>query len=155
MSNYLPPHGLQHARIPCPSPPILLKIMFIESVMPSNHLFLCCPLLLLPSVFPTITVSFSELALPIRWPKHRSFSFSISPSNEYSGFLFPLGSTGLTSLQAKGLSKVFSNTTVQKYQFFSAQLSLWSNSHTSIHDYQKNHSFESPDICHQSSVSAF
>ena len=63
----------------------LLKLMFIESVMPSNHLIPCCPLLLLPSIFPNIRVFSSELAFHIRWPKYWSFSFSISPSNEYSG----------------------------------------------------------------------
>ena len=65
----------------------LLKLMFIESVMPSNHLILCHPLLLLPSIFPSIRVFSSESALPIRWPKYWSFSFSISPSNEYSGLI--------------------------------------------------------------------
>ena len=65
----------------------LLKLMFIESVMPSNHLILCHPLLLLPSILPSIRVFSSESALPIRWPKYWSFSFSISPSNEYSGLI--------------------------------------------------------------------
>ena len=65
----------------------LLKLMFIESVMPSNHLILCCPLLLLPSIFPSIRVFSNELALHIRWPNYWSFSFSISPSNEYSGLI--------------------------------------------------------------------
>ena len=65
----------------------LLKLMSIMSVMPSNHLILCRPLLLLPSIFPSIRVFSSESALPIRWPKHWSFSFSISPSNEYSGLI--------------------------------------------------------------------
>ena len=95
----------------------LLKLMCIESVMPSNHLILCRPLLLLPSVFPSISVSSNELAPRIRWPKYWSFSFSISPSNEHSG-LISLRLTGLISLQSKGLSRVFSNTTVQKHQFF-------------------------------------
>ena len=99
----------------------LLKLMSIELVMPSNHLVLCHPLFLLPSIFPSIRVFSSESAVCIRWPKY--WSFSISPSNEYSG-LIPLGLTGLISLQSKGLSRVFSNTTVQKHQFFSAQLSL-------------------------------
>ena len=106
----------------------LLKLMSIESVMPSNHLILCRPLLLRPSIFPSIRVYSNESVLHIRWPKYWSFSFSISPSNEYSG-LISLGLTGLISLQSKGLSRVFSNTTVQKHQFFSAQLSLWSSSH--------------------------
>ena len=68
--------------------PELLKLMCIESAMPSNHLILCCPLLLLPSVFPSIRVFFSESALHIRWPRYWSFSFSTSPSNEYSGLIF-------------------------------------------------------------------
>ena len=80
-------HGLQHARLPCPSliSQNLLKLMSIESVMPSNHLILCHPLLLLPSVFPSIRVFSNESVLHIRWPKY--WSFSISPSNEYSGLI--------------------------------------------------------------------
>ena len=97
----------------------LLKLISIESVMLSNHLILCRPILL-PSVFPSIRVFSNELALPIRWPKYWSFSFSISTSNEYSE---------LISLQPKGLSGVFSSTIVQKHQFFSVQPSLQSNSH--------------------------
>ena len=88
----------------------------------SSHLILCRPLFLLPSVFRSIKVFSNEPALRIRWPKDWSFSFNISPSNEYSG-LISLGLTGLISLLSKGLSRVFSNTTVQKHQFFSAQLS--------------------------------
>ena len=101
----------------------LLKLMSIESVMPSNHLILCCPLLLLPSIFPNISIFSDESVLPIRWPKHWSFSFSISPSNEHPG-LISFRMDWLTSLQSKGLLSVFSNTTVQKHQFFGAQLSL-------------------------------
>ena len=82
------PHGLQHARPPCPSTTPGVYSMFIESVMPSKHLILCCPLLLLPPVFPSIRVFSNESALRIRWPKYWSFSFSISPSNEYSGLIF-------------------------------------------------------------------
>ena len=97
----------------------LLKFMSIKSVvMISNHLILCYPLLLLPSIFLSIKVFSKESVLCIRWPKYWSFSFSISPSNEYSG---------LISLQSKGLSRVFSSTTIQKHQFFGAQPSLWSN----------------------------
>ena len=103
----------------------LLKLMSLESVMPSNHLILCHPLLLPPSIFPSIRVFSNESVLYIRWPKYWSFSFSISPSNEYSG-RSPLGWTAWVSLQSKGLSRVFSNTTVQKHQFFSVQPSLWS-----------------------------
>ena len=117
----------------------LLKLMSIESVMPSNHLIFCHPLLL-PSIFPSIRVLSNESVLHIRWPKYWSFSFSISPSNEYSGLIsFRMGWFNL--LAAQGLSRVFSNTTVQKHQFFGAQLSLWFNSHI-IHDYWKNHSFD-------------
>ena len=106
----------------------LLKLMSIESVMPSNYLILCHPLLLLPSIFPSIRVFSNESVLRIRCQKYWSFSFSISPSNEYSG-LFPLGWTGWISLQSKGLPRVFSNITVQKHRFFSAQPSSQSNSH--------------------------
>ena len=98
--------------------------MSIESVMPSNHLILCRPLLLLPSIFPSIRVFSNESTLRNRWPKYWSFSFSISPSNEYIQDWFPLGWTGWISLQSKGLSRVFSNTTDQKPQFFGTHLSL-------------------------------
>ena len=116
----------------------LLKFMSIELVMPSNHLILCHPLLLLPSIFPSIRVFSNELALCIRWLKY--WSFSNSPSNEYSGLIL-LGLTGLISLQSKGLSRVFSNTTIQKHQFFGAQLSH-SPILTSMHDHWKNHSLD-------------
>ena len=129
MSGSLWPHELQHTRPPSPSPtPSLPKLMSIESVMPANHLILCLPLLLLPSIFPSIRVFSNESALGIKWPKYWNFSFSISPSNEYSAW-FPLGLTGLISLLSKGLSRVFSSITVWKHQFFGTQLSLWSNSH--------------------------
>ena len=101
----------------------LCKLISIESVMPSNHLILCRPLLLLPSIFPSIRVFSNESVLHIRWPKYWSFSFSISPSNEYSGLIsFRIDWFYLLAVQ--GLSRVFSNTTVQKHQFFSAQPSL-------------------------------
>ena len=104
------------------------KLMSIESIMPSNHLILCRPLLLLPSIFPHIRVFSSESVLGIRWPNIGVLaSASVLPMNIQD--LFPLGLTGLISLLLKGLSKVFSNTTVQKHQFFSTQLSLWSYSH--------------------------
>ena len=100
----------------------LLKLMSIKLVMSSNHLILCCPFLLLPSIFPSIRVFSNELVLHIRWLKYWSFSFSICPSNEYSGLIsFRMD---WTSLQSKGLSRVFSKTIVQKHQFFGAQLSL-------------------------------
>ena len=84
MSNSLWPHGLQHTRLPFTISWSLLKVMSIESVMPSNHLILCHPLLLLPSIFLSIRVFSNESVLRIRWPKYWSFSFNISPSNEYS-----------------------------------------------------------------------
>ena len=123
----LRPYGLQHTRPP-PNSQSLLRLMSIKMVMPSNHLILCRPLLLPPSVFPSIRVFSNESVLHIRWPEYWSFSFSISLSHEYSG-LFPLGLTDLISLQSKRLSRVFSNTTVQKHQFFGAQPSSQSNSH--------------------------
>ena len=128
----------------------LLKLM---SVMPSNHLILCCPLRLLPSIFPSIRIFSSETVLRIRWPKCWSFSFSICPSNEYSGFI-PLGWTGLIYLQSKGLSRVFSNTRVQSINS-SALSFLYGPTLKSIHDYWKNHSFDYRDLCQQSHVSSF
>ena len=104
----------------------LLKFMSFESVMQSNHLILCRPLFLPPSIFSSIRVFCNELVLRIRWPKYWSFSFSISPSNEYSGLIsfrmdwFDL----LDGLISKGLSRIFSNTTFQKHQFYDAQPSL-------------------------------
>ena len=101
----------------------LLKLMSIKSVMPSNHLLLCDPLLLLPSVFPSIRVFSNESALCIRWKSIRiSASTSVLPMNIQDWF--PLGWTGWITLQPKELSRVFSNNTVQKHQFFGAQLSL-------------------------------
>ena len=89
MCNAFWPHRLQHARPPCPSPTprSLLKLMSIELEMPSSHLILCCPLLLLPSIFPSNRVFSNMSVLRIRWPKYWSFSLSISPSNEYSGLI--------------------------------------------------------------------
>ena len=126
----LQPSGLQHARLPSLSFTVsrcLLKFMSIESVMPSNHLILCLPLLLLPSIFPSIRVFSNELALHIRWPKDWSFSFSISSSNEYSG-LISFRMDWLDLLVVQGISRVFSNT-VRKHQFLGTQPSLWSNSY--------------------------
>ena len=111
----------------------LLKLMSIELMTPSNHLTPCCPLLLLPSVFPSKRIFSNKSLLCIRWWKYWSFSFI---RTEYSSVLpmniqdwFPLGSTGWISLQSKGLLRVFPNTTVQKNWFFSTQPSLWSKSH--------------------------
>ena len=102
----------------------LLKLMSIELVMRSNHLILCCPLLLPPSIFPSIRVFSNESVLHIRWPRYCSFSFSIIPSNEYSG-LISFRMDCCISLLSKELSRVIFNTTVQKHQFFGTQ----SNSH--------------------------
>ena len=105
-----------------------LKHTSIESVMPSSHLILCPPLLLLPPIPPSIRVFSNESTLRMRWPKYWSFTFNIIPSKEHPG-LISLEWTVRTSLQSKGLSRVFSNTTVQKHQFFGTQLSSQSNSH--------------------------
>ena len=106
----------------------LPKLMSIESVMPFNHLILCCLLLLPPSMFPSIRVFSNELALQIRWPDIGvAASTSVLPMNTQDWS--PLGWTSWISLQSKRLSRVFSNTTVQKHQFFGAQLSSQSNSH--------------------------
>ena len=130
----------------------LLKLMSIQLVITSNHLILSHPFLFLPSIFPSIRVFSSESVLPTRWPKSWSFSFTILPMNIQDWF--PLGWTGLISLQSKGLLRVFSNTTVQKHQFFGTQLSLYSNSH--IHSWLlENHSFDYMDLCWQSNVFGF
>ena len=102
----------------------LFQFISIESVMLSNHFVFCCPLLLLPSVFPSLRVFSNESALCIRWSKYWSFSLSISPSNEYSGLIsFRIDWFDLLVVQ------VFSSTTIWRHQFFGAQLSLWSNFH--------------------------
>ena len=101
--------------------------MSIELLKPSNHLIFCHPLLFLPSIFPSIRVFSSESAPHIRWPKHWSFSFSISPSNEYSRLIsFRIDWIDLLAVQ--GTLKSFLQH-YRKHQFFGAQLSLWSNSH--------------------------
>ena len=108
----------------------LFKLMSIELVMPSSYLILCRPLLLLPPIPPSIRVFSNESTLRMRWSEYWSFSFSISPSASVNTQDWsPLGWTGWTSLQSKGLSRVFSKTTVQKRQFFGTQLSSQSNSH--------------------------
>ena len=105
-----------------------LKLMSIELVMPSNHLILCWPLLLLPSIFPSIRVFSSESVLHIRWPKYWCFSFSISPSNEYSGLIsFRIDWFDLLAIQ--GALESLLQHHIQKHQFFDTQPSLWSNFH--------------------------
>ena len=154
MSDSLQPHGLQHSRPPChlPSPRACSNSCPLSQWCHPNHLVLCHPLFLLPSIFPSIRVFSNGLALCIRWPKYWSFTFSISPSNEYSGLLsfrmdwFDLAVQGtLESLLQHHSSKA---STFQRSAFFMVQL-------TSVHDYWKNHSFDQTDLCWQSNVSAF
>ena len=133
MFDSMQPYGLQYTRLSCQSPtPFFLKFMSIELVMLSSNLILCHPLLFLPLIFTSTRVFSNESVIRIRWPKDWSVSFSISPSNEYSGLIsfsisisipFPTGWTCWISLQSKGLPRIFSNTTVQKHQCFGVQLS--------------------------------
>ena len=129
ISNSLRPHGVQCTRPPCllPSPRVFPSSCALSQwcypTVSSGH-----PLLLLPSLFSSISIFSSESVVHIRWSKYWSFSFSISPSLSNQGW-FPLGLTGLISVLFKGLSRIFSRTTVQKHQFFGAHPSLWSNSH--------------------------
>ena len=102
--------------------------MSIESVMPSSHLILCCPLVLLPSIFPSIRGFYSEWALRIKWPETWSFSFSIIPSKEHSG-LISFRMDWLDLLAVQGTLKSLLQHHSSKAQFFGAQLALWSNSH--------------------------
>ena len=106
----------------------LLKLTFLESMMSSNHLILCCPLLLLPSIFPSLWVFSNMLALCFRWPTYWSFSFSISLSHEYSG-LISCRTDRFDLLAVQGTLRVFPNTTIQRHQFFGPQPSLRFNSH--------------------------
>ena len=106
----------------------LLKLIFTELMMPSNHLILCCPLLLLPSVFSSIRDFSNESALHIRWPKYWNFSFSISSSNKYSG-LISCRIDWFDLLAVQETLKSLPTTTVWKHQFFNAQSSFWPSSH--------------------------
>ena len=159
VSSSLWPHGLQHVRPPCPSPTpgaysnTYSRCHKLTSVMPSNHLILCCPLLLMPSIFPSIRVFSNELALRIRWPKCWNFSFNISPSSEYSGLIvFRIDWFDL--LAAQGTLK--SSPAPQFKITNSLALSfLYGPTLTSIHDYWKNHSFDWTHLCWQSNVSTF
>ena len=124
-----------------------------ESVMPSNHLILCRPLLLPPSILPNIRVDSNESALCVRWPKYWSFSFSISPSNEYSG-LIPFVIDWFDLLAVQGTQEA--SPTPQFKNINSLVLSLlYGPTLTSIHDYWKNHSFDYTDPCWQSNDSTF
>ena len=136
------PHKLPHAKLPCPSPtPGVYSNSCIESVMSSNHLIFCHPLLLLPSIFPIIRVFLNESALHIRWPKYRSFSFSISSAHECSG-LISCRMDWLDLLAVQGTLKESSPTPQFKSITSSVLSFLYGPALTSIHDYWKNHSFE-------------
>ena len=127
----------------------LLKLMSIQLVMPSNHLILCRPLLP-PSIFSSIRVFSNESVLRIRWPKYWSFSFSISPSNEYSGLIY-FRMDWLDVLAVRGTLKSL----LQHHSSNLALSFLHSPTFTSIHDYWKNQSLDEMDLCWQSHVSAF
>ena len=141
ISESLRPHEPQHATPPCPSPTAsLLKSIYMESAMPSNHLILCCPLPLLPSIFPSIRVFSNKLALHIRWPNYWSFNLSICPSNEYSGLISFL-LTGLIPYCPRDSQK--SSPALQFESINSLAFSLlYGTTLTSVHDYWKNHSFD-------------
>ena len=128
LSNSLRPYGWSTPGFPVfHRLPELAQLMFIKLVMPSKNLILCCPLLLLPSIFPSIRVFSSKFFASCDQNIGTSALISVLLMNIQDQFL--LGWTSLISLLCKGLSRVFSNTTVQKHQFFGTQLSLWSNSH--------------------------
>ena len=130
-----------------------LRLTSIESVMPSSHLILYRPLLLLPPIPPSIRVFSNEPVLPISWPKYWSFSFSISLSSEYSGLIsFRIDLFDLLAVQG---TLQESSLAPQFKSISSSALSLYSPTLTSIHDYWKNHSFDYTDLCQQSDVSAF
>ena len=130
MSDSLRPRELQHARPPCPSPTPLVHSdsWSIESVMPSSHLILCRPLLLLSPNPPSLRVFSNELTLCMRWPKYWSFSFSVSPSKEHPG-LISFRMDWLDLLAVQGTLKSLFSATVQKHQFSGSQLSSQSNFH--------------------------
>ena len=118
----------------------LLKLMSIESVMPSNHFILCHPLLLPPSIFPSIRVFSNESVLHTRWPNNWSFSFNISPSNEYSGLI----SFRMDWLDLRAVQGTFESSTIPQFKSINSSVLMFLCSPTliSIHDYWKNHSFD-------------
>ena len=126
----------------------------IESVMPSSHLILCCPLLLLPPIPPSIRVFSNESAHRLRWPKYWNFSFSISPSNEHPG-LISFRMDWLDLLAVQGTLKSLLQHHSLKSSIFSVLSFLHSPILTSIHDHWKNHSLDQTDLCWQNNVSAF
>ena len=162
MSDSLQFHELQHRGFPVFHYLLefVQKLMSIESVMLSNHFILCCPLLLLSSVFPNIRVFSNESVLRIRWPKYRSYSFSISPSNEYSGLtsfridwfdlLAVKGTLNLSLLQHHS-----SKASILRHSAFFTVQEKSEPFLSSIHDYRKNRSFDYTDFHQQSDGSAF
>ena len=155
MSDSLRPHGLQHTKLFCPS--LSLEFFqthvhwFGDAIQPSHSFG---PLFPLPSIFPSIRVYSKESVLPIRWPKYRSFSFSISTSKEYSGLIsFQIDWFDLLAVQ--GTLKSY-HLAPQFKSINSLALSLlYGLTLTSVHDYWKNHSFDYPDLCWQGDVTAF
>ena len=125
----------------------LLKLRFIESVMPSDHLLLCRPLLLPPSLFPSIRVFSNEAALRIRWPKYWSFSFSFSPSNEYSGLIF-FRIDWFDLLAVQGTLKSSPAPQLKSISVLALSL-LYGPAVTYVYDYWKNHSFDYMDLFYQ------
>ena len=146
--NSLRPHKLQHTWLPSPSlSTSLFRLVSFESNMPPSHLILCRPLLLLPSIFPSIRGFPNESVLCIRWPKYWSFSFSISPSNEYSELIF---------FKIDWFDLAVQGTLRSLLQHNSLALSpLYCPTLTSVHDCWKNHSSDYEYLCRQSDVSAF
>ena len=143
MSDSLQPCGLQHARPPCQAITnswSLLRLMSIESVMPSSHLVLCCPLLFPPLIFPSIRGFPSESVLGIRWPKYWSFSFNISLSNEYSEMIFRIDWLDLLAVQGT-LKSLLQHHSSKSMSSLGLSL-LYGSTLTSIHDYWRKHSFD-------------
>ena len=154
-SDSLWPHGLQHARLhhPSLSPRVCSNSCPLSLGCQPGISYSIIPFFFLPTIFSSIRVFAIESSFCIRWPEYWSFSFSISPSNEYSG-LISFRIDWFYLLASKGLSRVYSNTVVQKHQLFSAQLSLWSNFHN--HTWLlENHSFDQMDICQRRDGWAF
>ena len=143
VSDSLWPYEQQHTKLPClsPCPWSLLKLVPIEFVILFNHLILCCPLFLMPSIFSSIRVFPNESALCIRWPKYWSFSLSVGPSNEYSGLIsYRIDLFDLLTVQGtlKDLLQLHSS----KASILLCSVFLHSPTLTSIHDHRKNHSLD-------------
>ena len=156
MSNSLQFHGPHHSRLPCPS----LSLGVCSNSCPLSrwchpkHLIFCCPLLLLPSIFPTIRVFSNELALCIRWPKYWSFSFSINFSNEHLGLIsFRIDCFDLFAVQGTLKSLLWHHSS--KASILKMLSFLYGPALTAVHDYWKNHSFDYMNLCEQSDALLF